>query len=501
MGRFRPWLLIAGMLTGVSAAAESTAIVSINAQGQAANAISDYPAISADGNYIAFQSAASDLVSGDTNARTDIFLYDRRNSITTRVSIGVGGAETNGDSKAPAISQDGRYIAFESQATNLVTNDIGGWQDIFVYDRVTATTVRVSVSSSGVEANNHCLHAALSGDGRFVAFISAASTLTSDDANSLSDVFLHDRDPDQNGVFDENYGSTVRVSQSGTGMLANSSNFPSISRNGQYVAYSSSDATLVAGDTNNLQDIFIYHRPSGVTERVSVASNGQQSDGESTFTSVSEEGRYVAFISSATNLVSGDTNSKADVFVRDRMAGTTVRASMSNSGTQSGGASTNPVISGDGRYVSFATESAALTSRLAGEAALVPVIFDAITAATGGGGGGGTAIAQVMYRRDLNLQKTVRISSNSSGANANGSNASLSMSAEGMIAAFASEATNLSSVTDVNATRDVFVRDMNASPAAVATKGGGGVVLLRSTLTLLLLYLLFRQRSLRKIRR
>ncbi len=482
-------------LVSASAAAESTVIVSVNTQGQVANASSDYPALSADGNFIAFHSLASDLVPGDNNSKSDIFLYDLRSNSVTRISVGVNGAESNGDSKSPAISQDGRYLAFESVASNLVANDTNGWQDIFVYDRNTASTVRVSVSSSGADSNNHCLHAAISGDGRFVVFVSAATSLSSDDSNSLSDVFLHDRDPDQNGVFDENYGSTVRISASGSSLLANSSNFPSISRNGQYVAYSSADATLVAGDTNGVSDIFVYSRQSGTTERVSVASNGQQSDGESMFTSLSEDGRYVAFISTASNLVSDDSNVKADVFVRDRVAATTLRASLSNSGAQAGGASTNPVISSDGRYVSFATEAAGLAAKRVSDAGVALPVFDAISAASGGSGGGGTSIPLVLYRRDLTQQKTVRVSSNSAGAYANGSSASLTMSADGMRVAFASEATNLSAVTDANAVRDIFLRDLN-TPVAVATKSGGGGALIWTSITLFLIYAFLRRRSL-----
>ncbi len=255
-----PMLLTASVLLATAAEAEPIFIISVNAQGQAANGISDHPAISADGNWVAYQSSASDLVVGDTNNQSDIFLYDRSTTATTRVSVGLNGVQSDALSSSPILSQNGRFVAFESLATNLVANDTGGWQDIFVYDRTSATIVRVSVSSNGAAANNHCLHPALSGDGRFVVFVSAATNLTTDDANSISDVFLHDRDPDQNGVFDENYGSTIRITQSGSnGALAASSNFPAISRNGQYVAFSSSDSTLVPGDTNGVQDIFVYN--------------------------------------------------------------------------------------------------------------------------------------------------------------------------------------------------------------------------------------------------
>ena len=506
MGWIHFLLLTTSLLIAASADAESTTILSVNAQGEAANGGSDRPAISSDGRFVAYQSSASDLVSGDTNNQNDIFLQELRTNTVTRISLGVNGTQSNSGSTSPAISQDGRHVAFESMATNLVANDTSGSQDIFVHDRMTATTVRVSVGANGVAANSHCLHPAISGDGRFVVYVSAANNLTGDDTNTVTDVFLHDRDPDQNSVFDENNGTTTRISPSGAAAAGSNSNFPSISRNGQYVAYSSFDATLVSSDSNSRQDIFVYTMQSGVTERVSIANGGQQGDGESTFTSLSDDGRYVAFISAATNLVSGDTNSSTDVFVRDRTVGTTVRASVSNSGAQSGSSSTNPVISGDGRYVSFAIESAALTAKLIGEEVAPVVLFDAVTAATGGGGGGGTSIPLVIYRRDLNQQKTVRVSSNNSGASANGTSTSLAISADGMVAAFASSAANLGCATDSNAASDVFVRDMNITTSALcgtpsgsnrAKSGGSGALLIWMIVVLLILHVFFRYLSLR----
>jgi len=497
-------LLITSSLVAVSAAAESTTIISVNAQGQAANGFSDRPAISADGRFVAYESDALDLAAGDTNGRKDIFLYDLQTNAVTRVSVGANGAQSNNGSASPAISQDGRYVAFESQATNLVSNDTNISQDIFIHDRITATTVRVSVSSSGVEANGDCLHPAISGDGRFVVFVSAATNLAAGDTNTASDVFLHDRDPDQNGVFDENNGTTMRITSSGPSAVSStsSSNFPSISRNGQYAAFSSLDSTLVPGDVNGWQDIFVYNIQTGLIELVSVSSSGQQGDLESSYTSLSADGRYVAFISAATNLVSGDSNAKTDVFVHDRAAHTTVRASVSNTGAQSGGASTNPVISGDGRYVSFVTESSGLTAKLTTDEAITPRVFDAITAASGGGGGGGTTIPQVIYRRDLSLQKTVRVSSNNAGSSANGSSMSLAMATDGIVAAFASDATNLSTVTDSNAGRDVFVRDMNTSVTAAATKSsGGGRLFIWTIAVLYVLYVFLRNRPLHFVRK
>ena len=502
VGWVRQLLCITSALITVPAGAESTAILSVNAQGQAAGGVSNNPAISADGRFVAFQSSASDLVSGDTSVnKSDIFLYDRQLNSLTRVSVGLNGTPSNLPSSTPAISQDGRYVAFESKASNLVANDSNDTQDIFVYDRITAATVRVSTGVNNIQLVGECSHPVISGDGRFVAFGSAAK-LTSDDINGVSDVFLHDRDPDQNGVFDETNSTTIRVSQSGADVTSPGiSNFPVISRNGQYLAYTSADATLVLGDTNVRKDIFVYNIQTHATERVSVSSSGQQGDDHSSYASLSDDGRYVAFISAATNLVSGDSNLQDDVFVRDRLTNITTRASLSDTETQSAAASTNPVISGDGRYVSFISNSGSLTAKLAGSVAAAPVVFDAITAASGGGTGGATDVKQVIYRRDLIQQSTVRVSSNNYGAKGDGSMVSLAVSADGMIAAFASSASNLSCTPDANSVIDVFVRDMNTTTAplcaaASATKSkGGGVLLVWTFIPLLAIFVFVRNRS------
>ena len=219
MEKIRSLLWSIGMLTTLSVGAESTTALSVNGQGGTADSISDRPVISADGRFVAYQSKAADLVPGDSNTENDIFLHELATNTVTRISLGINGTQSNGGSTSPSISQDGRYVAFESLASNLVANDTtgtNGYQDIFIHDRTTAVTVRVSVSNNGAAADKHALHPAISGDGRFVVFVSAATNLVVGDTNTLIDVFLHDRDPDQDGVFDENNGATVRISPSGT---------------------------------------------------------------------------------------------------------------------------------------------------------------------------------------------------------------------------------------------------------------------------------------------
>ncbi|MFL7868877.1 MAG: hypothetical protein AB8I58_08620 [Anaerolineales bacterium] len=275
-----------------------------------------------------------------------------------RVSIDSSGVEANGRSTQSAISDDGRFVAFESGASNLVSGDTNNADDIFVHDRQTGQTTRVSVSTSGEEANGYSSSPAISGDGRYVAFYSEASNLVSGDANGCGDIFVHDRQA----------GTTTRVSVSSSGVEenappANDYYVLSISGDGRYVAFYSDASNLVSGDTNGETDVFVHDLQSGTTTRASLASDGSEANASSSEPSLSGDGRYIAFVSSATNLVTGDTNGKGDVFVRDLQAGTTTRVSINSSGVEANGGGYNPDISGDGRYVVFLSKSRNLDPR------------------------------------------------------------------------------------------------------------------------------------------
>jgi Tol biopolymer transport system component len=236
-------------------------------------------------------------------------VHDRLTGQTTRVSVASDGAQGNGDSECPSISADGRYVAFASLASNLVPGDTNGRMDIFVHDRLTGQTTRVSVASDGTEGNGDSGFPSISADGRYVAFASLASNLVPGDTNGTWDVFVHDRLT----------GQTTRVSVASGGAQGNGdSRFPSISADGRYVAFQSYASNLVPGDTNGVLDVFVHDRLTGQTTRVSVASDGTQGDSYSFGSSISADGRYVAFASYASNLVPGDTNGWADVFVAMR---------------------------------------------------------------------------------------------------------------------------------------------------------------------------------------
>ena len=334
-----------------AASAQVTQRVSVATGGGQGNSSSSYASISADGRFVSFFSAASNLVPGDTNAAWDAFVRDRQLGTTERVSVDSSGLEGNGPSSYPSLSADGRFVAFASEATNLVPGDTNGSGDIFVRDRELGTTELVSVNSSGIHGNHVSGFPSISADGRYVVFESRATNLVPGDTNGTYDVFIRDRQ----------LGTTERVSVDSLGTQGNNeSHNPTISADGRYVTFTSYANNLVPMDTNQFLDVFIRDRLIGTTERVSVSTTGIEGNGNSGVvtlinrpTCVSADGRFVAFHSNATNLVAVDTNLVQDVFVRDRLLGTTERVSLSSGGTEGNDESWAPSISADGRYVAF----------------------------------------------------------------------------------------------------------------------------------------------------
>lgn len=310
------------------------------------------PALSADGQYVAFVSSHTNLVKGDRNDTVDVFVRDRVAGTTERVNMAGRKIEANSDSANPAITPDGRFVAFDSFADNLVPGDTNFASDVFVVDRSAGvpTPQRASLTSTGEQPNNSSSVPSISADGRFVAFASSADGMLPGDTDGASDVFVRDR------IAGTTEGISVAPTPSGFG---NTSTSPAITPDGRYVTFSSWEDSLVPGDTNNSFDIFVRDRSTGGLDRVSLNDAGVQGDDWSLGPAISADGNLVAFSSLATNLVAGDNNVDFDVFVRDRAAGTTVRASVRTDGTEGGLslASFNVAMNADGGVLAFASEA------------------------------------------------------------------------------------------------------------------------------------------------
>ncbi|WP_268221514.1 S8 family serine peptidase [Streptomyces sp. EMB24] len=369
----------------------ATERVSLSGQGNQPNGEAWWPDVSDDGQVVAFASAASNLVPGDTNGTLDIFVTDRDRRTIARVSVASDGTEGDDFSLTPTLSADGRYVGYSSGATTLVSGDTNRETDAFVHDRTTGVTERVSVASDGTQADGLSSAPSLSADGRWAVFNSEAGNLVAGDTNGTTDVFLRDRE----------LGTTVRVSAAPDGAAGNGpSREQTISADGRWIAFQSTADNLVSGDTDGAADVFLYDRQTGTTrlvdgpdgphtapkisgdgsvvvfdsdwrlyvhdlrtgknERVDVAGDGTPADEWAYAPSLSADGTKVAFYSYAADLAPGDTNGMADVFVRDREAGTTVRVSDGPEGAGGDGASALPALSGDGRYVAFESTSANL---------------------------------------------------------------------------------------------------------------------------------------------
>jgi Tol biopolymer transport system component len=413
---------------GVGTAA-TTALISVALDGWRGNSDSLVPSLSADGRYVAFFSYASDLVPGDTNNCSDVFVRDRAIGETTRVSVASDGSEGNDESSVAAISADGRYVAFESYASNLAPGDTNASMDVFRHDRQTGETIRVSVATDGGESEGLCGYPSVSGDGRFISFFSEATNLIESDTNNLPDVFVHDCD----------LGATIRVSVSSDGTEADGASFDAaISNDGRWVAFSSEAANLVGGDANGCCDVFLHDRATGETTRVSVATDGRDPNAESYDCAIDGDGRHVAFRSAATNLVAGDTGATEKIFIRDREAGATLLASMGLYGDMPDSWSMGPCLSADGNWVAFFS---AATN-------LVP---------------GDTNEAWDVFVRDLSRERTIRVSLSAAGDQVDSFSSYPSISADGRIIAFESFGSGLVPGY-TKGYSDIFLRDRLTFP-------------------------------------
>ncbi|MBI1852135.1 MAG: PD40 domain-containing protein [Planctomycetes bacterium] len=299
------------------------------------------PSISADGRFVAFDVAFGNLVPGDTNGSSDVFVHDRLTGETSRVSVSSSGAEAAGGSLRPSLSADGRWVAFDSSASNLVAMDRNVARDVFVHDRLTGATMRASVGPSDHEANTDSIDASISADGRFVAFTSAATNLVPDHLFSSLDVYVRDRVTH----------TTILVAPR-SALQREESQRAAISADGRYVAFDSAN-DFVGPDDNRLADVFVRDLSTATTTLVSASRNGGAGDRASQYPSISADGRFVAFASLSTDLVPGEDFYHWDVFVSDRDAATIRRLTFGPDLGPTDGSSDVPVISADGQSIAF----------------------------------------------------------------------------------------------------------------------------------------------------
>jgi Tol biopolymer transport system component len=434
--KFFPGLALSMLLLTDGAAAQTTTREHAASNGSQGNSGAAAGRLSADGRFVAFRSPSSNLVPGDTNGVADVFVRDRQTGQTTRVSVDSSGVQGNNFCGVCDISADGRYVVFESYASNLVAGDTNGQTDVFCHDRQTGQTTRVSLAAAGQQATIHCTRGSISADGRFVAFMSDDNSLVPGDVCVGTDVFVRDR-------------------QLGTTLLASPSLFtfqqftsranPEISDDGNTVVFDSYASDLVTIDTNGFADVFAWSRITGTVSLVSVATSGALGNQISVEARVSSNGRYVVFTSSATNFGGGTglgNGSNFDVFVRDTVANTTECVSIATNGAGATDIAQGGSITDDGRFVAF----------WSGANNLVPNDTNAV---------------YDCFLRDRQAATTTRVSLSASGIQGRSQSTNPSIAANGRYIAFDSTARNLV-IPDSNGTGDVFVRDLAALAVATA---------------------------------
>ena len=311
------------------------------------NGRSNWASLSGDGRFVQFESQAANLIAGDKNNLRDVFVVDGQSGQTSRVSLAPVNKEANAHSFASHISADGLYVAFESWASNLVAGDSGNIWDVFVFDRQSGQTSRVSVASNGTQGNDSSTSPQISSGGRYVVFDSAASNLVAGDNNGRRDIFVHDRQMGQTSAITAGNGASLH---------------PALSADGRFVAFISFASNLVAGDSNGVADVFLYDRDNANMTQIVMAAEPESLDRFPVYPSLSDDGRFITFESEANNLVDDDSNGVSDVFVYDRQSGETTLVSVTANGEAANGSSTHPRLSADGRLLVFQSQASNLVA-------------------------------------------------------------------------------------------------------------------------------------------
>lgn len=317
--------------------------ISVNNQGVEGNADSIQPVIAANGRFIAFSSKATNFVAGETNTVADIFIYDMQ----TQQIRGINPLDSNGDSLNPSISADGRWVVFESTASNLVVNDTNNAADIFLFDTQANQITRISVDAGGAQGNGTSIHPMIAANGGVVVFESEASNLVSGDTNNSSDIFLYD-------ITTRN---VQRISQA-THQADKGSYYPAVTAEGKIVVFESEAMNLVANDTNSFAEIFIKDLTTGQIQRIT-APNGEPANSHAYYPSVSANGRFIAFTTAATNLVGGNPNALFDLLKYDRVTQQLERLNVNVAGEQTDFQSFKlPIsLSSSGNYAVFTSNA------------------------------------------------------------------------------------------------------------------------------------------------
>ena len=408
----------------------ATRSVSVRPDGSQVNRSSGLPVISGGGRFVAFSSKASKLVEGDTNKMTDVFVWERETGITERVSVSSTDEEAEGISSPTSISPDGRFVAFNSDAPNLVENDgvptnLEGALDAFVHDRETGETERISVNSQGEAAQGAPSFAAeITPDGRYVAFVSAAGNLDPLDTDANYDVFVRDRETDTTEMV------SLKASGEETPFMALA---PSISADGRYVAFDANDE-LTPDDTNRATDVFVRDRQENTTTLVSIRTDGSVGRWGGVSPDITSDGLFVLF-QSASKLVDADTNGTSDAYLRELETGRTRLVSRTWRKRAGNAASLPNDISDDGRYVLFVSPATNIVPMDTNE-----------------------ELDHFVY--DRSEQTVVRVNVNNRGKQARGDksfNIQASISDDGAWVALESSAHNLVP-NDTNNSYDIFLR-------------------------------------------
>lgn len=436
----------------------SIELVSVNqANTDSGNAPGDFlgirgsqaPMISRDGNFVAFTSASSDLVDGDTNNSIDVFVRDLINDRTRLISRNTAGTIANGNSAAPIISADGQRIAFVSSANNLAANDTNNQPDIFVWDATTNTQFLISrspqntVSNNGV-GNSGSISASasipvISSDGSVVAFVSQSSNLTANDQNGITDGFVIAVESGNATLISSRNSDPNLASRTGSSDSITNRN-ASITDDNRYVVFVSAASELVGAEGSSVNNVFLRDRQTGDTTLISRALTGT-ANAASINPMISADGQYIVFASAASNLVSDDTNNATDIFLFDR-ASNQLKLISRTSSAIANGASINPIMSGDGRSVVFVS----LASNLAS---------------------GDTNNKQDVFLWDRTSEKITRITDQS-----NGTSEQATISRDGSTIAFVSDATNLVN-GDTNGKKDVFAWTRSTNSLSLVSRASG----------------------------